>query len=336
VTQQRVSSATRRAVLAGIAAALKPRTLLAQPRGGTRRLGVLMALRANDPEGQACAAALVQGLGALDWRDGADLRIDWRWAGGDAALFERYAAELVAPAPDVILAFASPSVEALRRRTTTIPVVFTVVSDPVGQGFVASLARPGGNITGFSAYDPPMAGKWLQMLTQIAPPVAHIAVLYNPLTAPYAGQMLQAIEEAALSLAVAVRAAPCRDDTEIEAMMAGLAHEERGGLLALQDPFTSAHRNAIVALAAQYRLPAVYPYRFIATIGGLMSYGTVYVDFFRRAAGYIDRILRGAKPAELPVQAPTKFELVINLKTARALGITIAPSLVAAADEVIE
>ncbi len=313
-----------------------PLATQAQPRSGMRRLGVLMALRANDPEGQAYAAALVEGLGALDWHDGGNLHIDWRWVGGDPALFERYATELVALGPEVLVAFGSPSVEALRRQTSAIPVVFTVVSDPVGQGFVESLAHPGGTITGFSAYDPPMASKWLQMLTQIAPPVARIAVLYNPRTAPYADQMLRAIEDAAPSLAVTVRRAPYRDEPEIEAIMAGLAREERGGLLVLQDTSAIAHRDAIVALAARHRLPAVYPSRFIAAIGGLMSYGTVYVDFFRRAAGYVDRILKGAKPAELPVQAPTKFELVVNLKTAQALGVTFPPSLLAGADEVIE
>ena len=230
----------------------------------------------------------------------------------------------------------SPAVEALRRQTSTIPIVFALVTDPVGQGFVASLARPGGNITGFSAYDPPMAGKWLGMLTQITPPVARVAVLFNPATAPYAGLMLRAIEDAAPSFAVTVRAAPVHDDAEIEAMMAGLAREERGGLLVLPGAFTNVHRDAIVALAARHRLPAVYPFRFFATIGGLMSYGIDHDDLFRRAAAYVDRILKGAKPGDLPVQRPTKFELVINLKTAKALGITVAPSLLATADEVIE
>jgi putative ABC transport system substrate-binding protein len=211
-----------------------------------------------------------------------------------------------------------------------------MVSDPVGQGFVDSLARPGGTITGFSNYDPPMAGKWLQMLTQISPPVARVAVLYNPATAPYAGLYLRAIEDAAASLAVAVRAVPVNDDGEIEAMMAGLAREDRGGLLVLPDNFTSAHRDAIVALAARHRLPGVYPFRNFSGIGGLMSYGIETPDLFRRSAGYVDHILKGAKPSDLPVQRPTKFELVINMKTANALGITIPPSLLAGADEVIE
>ena len=234
------------------------------------------------------------------------------------------------------MAWSSPSVAALRRQTSTIPVVFTVVADPVGQGFVASLARPGGTITGFSSFDPPMTGKWLQMLTQITPPVARVAVLYNPATAPYAGLMLRAIEEAARSLAVAVRAAPVNDDAEIEAMMAGLAHEERGGLLVLPDAFTAVHSDAIVALAARHRLPAVYPFRYFTASGGLMSYGIDSKDLFRRAATYVDRLLKGAKASDLPVQNPTRFQLVINLKTAKALGVTIPLALLAGADEVIE
>ncbi len=328
----------RRTILAGIAAALMPGTLSAQaqPPGGMRRLGVLIPLRANDPEGQAYAAALLQGLGALFWHEGRNLQIDWRWAGGDPALIERYATELVSLAPDVIVAFGSASVEALRRQTSTVAIVFVIVTDPVGQGFVASLAHPGGNITGFSNYDPPMAGKWLGMLTQITPPVTHLAVLYNPATAPYAGLMLRTIEDAAPSLSVAVRAAPVHDESEIEAVMAGLARDERGGLLVLPDFFANAHHNAIIALAARYRLPAVYPWRFATATGGLMSYGSEYADLLRRAATYVDRILKGAKPGGLPVQYPTKFELVINLKTAKALGVTFPPSLIAGADEVIE
>jgi putative ABC transport system substrate-binding protein len=322
--------------LAASAAVVWPVAAPAQPGDGMRRLGVLMSLRVDDPEGQAYAAALVQGLGALKWHDGDNLRIDWRWALGDPVLVERYATELAASETEVLVAFSTTSVEALRRRTSTIPIVFVVVTDPVGQGLVQSLARPGGNVTGFSSYDAPMAGKWLEMLTQIAPPVARVGVLFNPVTAPYAGLMLHAIKDAAASLSVTVRAVPFRDDAEIEVIMAGLASEERGGLLVLQDASAIAHRNTIVALAARHRLPAVYPYRFITALGGLMSYGSEYIDLFRRAAAYVDRILKGAKPGELPVQNPTRFELVINLKTAKALGITIPSSLLSGADEVIE
>ena len=318
---------------AGAAVGL-PLTAHAQPRDGMRRVGVLMG-GPDDPLGQARAAALVQGLGALNWHEGGNLRIDWRWASGDPALYERYAVELIALNPDVLVAWGSPSVAALRRQISTIPIVLVNVTDPVGQGFVESLARPGGNITGFTDYDPPMAGKWLGMLTQITPPVARVAVLFNPATAPFAGLMLRVIEESAPSLAVAVQATPCRDDAELAAMMAGLAREERGGVLVLPENFNIVHRDAIITLAARYRLPAVYPYRFFTAIGGLMSYGIDPNDLFRRAATYVDRILKGAKPADFPVHNPSKFELVINLKTAQALGITVAPSLLTTADEVM-
>jgi putative ABC transport system substrate-binding protein len=337
--QRHIGRTTRRATLIGIAAALAPRSLLAQARSrdGMRRLGVLMGgSDSDDPLGQARATGLVQGLGALNWHDGGNLRIDWRWVGGDPALYERYAAELIALGPEVLVAWGSPGVAALRRQSSTIPIVIVNVTDPVGQGFVESLAHPGGNITGFTDYDPPMAGKWLGMLTQIIPPVARAAVMFNPATTPFAGMMLRVIEKSAPSLAVAVRAAPCRDDAEIEATIAGLAREERGGLLILPENFNIVHRAAIITLAAQYRLPAVYPYRFFTESGGLMSYGIDPYDLFRRAASYVDRILKGAKPADFPVQNPDKFELVVNLKTARVLGITVAPSLLAAADEVIE
>jgi putative tryptophan/tyrosine transport system substrate-binding protein len=334
-----IGCTTRRAVFTGIAAALAPRPLVAQAqsRCGMRRLGVLMGgSGSDDPLGQARAAALMQGLGALNWRDGGNLRIDWRWAGGDPALYERYAAELIAFDPDVLVAWGSPGVAALRRHSSTIPIVIVNVTDPVGQGFVESLAHPGGNITGFTDYDPPMAGKWLGMLTQIVPPVARAAVLFNPATAPFAGMMLRVMEETAPSLAVAVRASPCRDDAEIEAMMADLPREGRGGLVILPENFNIVHRDAIITLAARYRLPAVYPYRFFTESGGLMSYGIDPYDLFRRAASYVDRILKGGKPGDFPVQNPDKFELVVNLKTARALSITVAPSLLGTANEVIE
>jgi len=301
-----------------------------------RRLGVLMASLASDGEGQKRAAALAQGLDALNGRDGGNLSIDWRWAGGDPALFQRYAAEMVALGPEVLLAEASPSVEALRRQTSTIPIVFLIVTDPVGQGFVESLARPGGNITGFSNYDPPMSGKWLGMLREITPPAARVAVLYNPATAPYAGLYLRNIEDIAPAFAVAVQTAPVKDDAEIEAVMAGLTGEQGAGLLVLPDTFTRLHRDAIVALAARYRLPAVYPFRYFAASGGLRSYGVEIEDLFRRSAGYVDRLLNGAKASDLPVQQPTKFTLVINLKTAHALGVTVSLALVGSADEVIE
>jgi putative ABC transport system substrate-binding protein len=279
---------------------------------------------------------LHRGLGALDWRDGGNLRVDWRWAGGEPALFERYTAELITLRPDVLVGHSSPAVEALRRQTRTTPIVFVIVIDPVGQGFVETLARPGGTITGFTNYEPPMAGKWLGMLTQITPPVARAAILYNPATAPFAALMLRAIEAAAPSFAIAVRPAPVQDDAEIEALMAGLAREDRGGVVVLADVFTVVHREAIVGAAARHRIPVVYSDRRYTASGGLMSYGVDPVDLFHRSAAYVDRILKGAKPGDLPVQAPTKFELTINLKTAQALGVTMPDTLLALADEVIE
>ncbi|SDT61546.1 ABC transporter substrate-binding protein [Bradyrhizobium canariense] len=313
-----------------------PLVARAQPRDGIRRLGVLLANHENDPVGQGFAAALVRGLGALGWREGGNLRIDWRWTGGDPALFERYAGELVALGPDALFAQSSPSVVALRKKTATIPIVFAMVTDPIGQGFVASLAHPGGNVTGFSDFDPSMAGKWLGMLTQITPPVGRIAVLYNPATTPHAGLMRRAIEEAAPSFAVTARIAPCGDDAEIETTMTALAREQRAGLLVLTDIFTIVHRDTIIASAARHRMPAVYFDRSFTAAGGLMSYGIDYADLFYRSATYVDRILNGAKATDLPVQQPTKFELVINLKTAKAQGIEISPTLLATADEAIE
>ena len=238
--------------------------------------------------------------------------------------------------PDALFAQASPSLAALRRETSTIPIVFTMVTDPIGQGFVASLAKPGGNVTGFSDFDVSMAGKWLGMLTQVAPPVARVSILYNPATTPYAGLMLHAIDQAAPSFTVATQTAACRDDIEIETLVAALAREERGGLLVLTDIFNIVHRDAIVASAARHRLPVVYFDRSFVTAGGLMSYGIDYADLFRRSAAYVDRILKGDKAADLPVQQPTKFELVISLKTAKARGIELSPTLLATADEVIE
>ena len=327
----------RRALLAAIAGTLASRPLAAQtPRDESRRLGVLMANAANDSVANTYVAALTTGLRALDWREGGNLRIDWRWTGGEPALFDRYATELVALRPDALLAQASPSVVALKQLTGTIPIVFTMVSDPVGQGLVESLPHPGGNVTGFSDFNPLMAGKWLEILTQMTPAVAQVAVLYNPATAPYAGLMMQAIEEAAPSFAVAVRAAPCRDEAEIDAIVAALARQGRGGLLVLTDIFNIVHRDAIVRAAASHRLPTIYFTRSFTSAGGLMSYGIDYADLFLRSAAYIDRILKGVSPRDLPVQQPTRFELVINLKTAKAREITISPTLLATADAVIE
>jgi putative ABC transport system substrate-binding protein len=323
----------RRTVLAGIAALLAQRPLKAQTPA---RLGVLMGNRADDPVGQTYIAALTKGLRALGRQESVNLRIDWRWTGGDPALFDRYAAELVALGPDLLLAQASPSVVALRRNTNTIPIVFTMVSDPVGQGFVENLAHPGGNVTGFSDFNALMASKWLEMLTQVAPPVARVAVMYNPATTPYAGLMMRAIEDAAPTFAVRVQSAPCRNAAEIQSVIAELAQGERGGLLILTDIFAVVHRDTILVSAAQHRLPTVYFARSFTVAGGLMSYGIDYADLFLRSADYIDRILKGTNPRDLPVQQPTKFELVINLKTAKARDINLSTTLLATADEVIE
>ena len=259
----------RRAVLAGMAAMLAPLALAAQTplRDGPRRLGVLMGNLADDPVAQAYTASLMRGLRTLGWQEGVNLRVDWRWAGGDPARFDRYAAELVALGPDVLLAQSSPSVVALRQKTSTLPIVFTMVTDPVGQGFVESLARPGGNITGFSDFNALMAGKWLEMLTQVAPPVTSVTVLYNPETAPYAALMMRAIEDAAPSFAITAKTAPCRDDAEIERVLAELARQERGGLLVLTDIFTIVHRATILASAALHRLPTVYFTRSFTAAG---------------------------------------------------------------------
>lgn len=305
-------------------------------REGPRRLGVLSISAAGEPVVEARPAALSEALAALGWEEGGNLRTEWRNGGSDTALIARFADELVALAPDVLLAIGTPCVAELKQRTTTIPIVFTVVTDPVGQGLVRGLSRPGGNVTGFTDYDGPMAGKWLGMLTQVTPPASRVTAIYNPATAPFADLMLRALEAAAASLAVALRQAPVADGPAIAATVASLAMERNAALLVLPDFFTFSNRASILAAAAKAGVPAVYWSRAFVDDGGLMSYGTDSNDLLRRAAGYIDRILKGAKAGELPVQNPTKFELAINLKTARALGVTIGPSLLATADEVIE
>jgi putative tryptophan/tyrosine transport system substrate-binding protein len=327
----------RRGFLGIVIGAILPVAARAQPSpAGMRRFGVLTVVAAGDPITKVRAAVMKQTLAALGWREGANLHIDWRDGGSDLALIGRFADEMVAAAPDVLLAIGTPCVEELRRRTGTIPIVFAVVTDPVGQGFVASLAHPGCNITGFTDYEGPMAGKWLEMLTQITPRAAHVAVLYNPATAPFANLMLRAMQDAARSLAVTVRAVPLHDAAGIAPMIAALRTEKETALLVLADYFTLTNRASILASAAQANLPAVYWNRAFVDEGGLMAYGTDNSDIVRRAAAYIDRILKGERPVDLPVQNPTKFELVVNLKTARTLGVTIPATLLAIADEVIE
>jgi putative ABC transport system substrate-binding protein len=323
--------------LVGSAAAAWPLAARAQQREKMRRVGVLSTVSPAIPWGKAAIDALAQGLSALGWKEGHNLQIDWRfWGGINSESMGRDAAQLVTLEPDVLLAVGNISVEALLRETKTIPIVFTLVSDPVGMGYVESLAHPGGNVTGFSSYDPSIDTKRLQMLTEVAPPAANVAVVYNPDTAPYAALMVRAVRDAAKSLAVAVRDAPCHNEEEIEATMAGLARDGHGGLVFLGDAFTTAHRQEIVALAARYRVLAVYGDRSFIPIGGLMSYDTDVPDLFGRASSYVDRILKGAKASDLPVQLPLKFWMAINLKTAKALGVTVAPFLVNNADDVIE
>ncbi len=300
----------------------------AQEPSAMRRLGVL-SVTADDVIGQA---GLAKALAAHGWREQDNIKIDWRSGAGDRAPIARLADELIALNPDVLLAIGTPSVEELRQRTTTTPIVFAVVTDPVSQGFVQNLAHPGGNITGFTDYDGPLAGKWLQMLTQVTPKVTRVFVVYNPATAPFAPLMLHTLEDAARTLHVAVEPAPVHDAASI----AALASRTDGGFLVLPDFFTMANRAQLLAVIATARLPAVYWSRAFVEDGGLISYSTDTAEQLRRAASYIDRILKGALPADLPVQNPTKLELAVNLKTAKAIGVTLPPSLLATANDVIE
>jgi putative ABC transport system substrate-binding protein len=300
-----------------------------------RRIGVLLPAAADDAEFQARFGAFLQGLGQLGWRIGHNVRIDTRWAGGKADDIRRYAAELAALAPDVILADGAGAVGALLQATRTVPIVFPVVGDPVGAGFVDNLARPGGNVTGFMNFEYSIGGKWLELLKQIAPDVTRAAVLRDP-TQPSGTGQFGAIQTVAPSFRVEVIPVNVRDAGEIERAVAAFAHTPNGGLIVTSSGLTIGHRKLIVALATRHKLPAIYFERFFAREGGLISYGPDITDQYRRAAGYVDRILKGEKPAELPVQAPTKYETVINLKTAKALGINVPPSVLARADEVIE
>jgi putative ABC transport system substrate-binding protein len=291
---------------------------------------------ADDREGQARVTALKRGLQELGWTDGRNIRIETRFAGADADRVRAHAAELVALAPDVIVGQTTPVIRALRQATSSIPIVMAAVNDPVEQGFVSSLAHPGGNITGFSFIDFQMVGKWLEMLKEAAPGVSRAALMFNPDMSPQYYLYLRSFEAMPRSIAAQVTASPVRDTGEVEAAMTKLGREPGGGLIVAPDAFTVVHQHLFIRLAQQHRLPAVYSYRIIVAQGGLMSYGPDPFDNFRRSASYIDRILKGAKPADLPVQQPTKFELAINLKTAKALGLEVPPTLLARADEVIE
>jgi putative ABC transport system substrate-binding protein len=316
-------------------AVARPVAARAQQREQMRRIGVLMNLGSDDAEGQARNAAFLQGLQELGWTVGRNVRIEYRWGAGDAELFRRYASELVALAPDVILAGGGAVVPSLLQATRTVPIVFTGTPDPVGAGFVESLARPGGNATGFTIYEYGISGKWLELLKEIAPHVTRAAVIRDPAIAAGLGQW-GAIQSVAPSLGVELRPLGVRDAGEIERAITAFAHSPNGGLIVTGSALAVVHRELITTLAARYRLPAVYTLPLMANAGGLISYGPDSIDPYRRAAGYVDRILKGEKPADLPVQAPTKLKLVINLKTAKTLGLEVPSTLLARADEVIE
>jgi putative tryptophan/tyrosine transport system substrate-binding protein len=323
--------------LLGGGAAAWPLAAGAQQPQQMRRIGVLMGYAESDSDARAWYAAFREVLQKLGWTQGRNTQIDTCWAApDDAESRQRCAKEIVALQPDVILSNTTPTTTALLQQTPTISIVFAIVADPIGSGFVASFARPAGNVTGFTFTEPTMAGKWLELLKEIAPRVVRVAMLFNPVSATYADYWLNPFNAAAPSFGVEAIAAPVRDTSELEPVIAAQAREPNGGLIAMPDSFTDAHRVEITSLAARYRLPAVYPFRFFAEVGGLLSHGVDRTDNFRRAATYVDRILKGEKPADLPVQAPTKYELVINLKTAKALGLDVPPTLLARADEVIE
>ena len=321
-------------VVAG-SASIWPLAAHAQQPEPMRRIGVLMNRAANDPDGQARLAAFKQNLQQLGWTDGGNVRVDTRWGEDDVERERRYAAELVALAPDVILASGTLSVAPLKRSSRTLPIVFVGVVDPVGGGIVDSLARPGGNATGFLVFEYSLGAKWLDLLRQIAPSVTRVAVLRDP-DIPSGTAMFGVIQSAAQSVGLEVSPIGMRDAGEIERAVADFARSANGGLIVTIGASVSVHRDLIVTLAAKHKLPAVYAYRFMVAAGGLMSYSPDQVDEYRRAAVYVDRILKGEKPADLPVQAPTKYELVINLKTAKALGLSVPQSLLSRADEVIE
>jgi putative tryptophan/tyrosine transport system substrate-binding protein len=329
---------TRRQSIAllGGAAVAWPLAVHAQQADRMRRVGVLMAYAESDGEGQAFVAEFQKGLQKLGWAEGRNIQFDYRWTALDAELTQRFAKELTALQPDLIFSHNTPTTAAVLQQTRTIPIIFAVVADPVGSGFVESLPRPGGNVTGFINLEPAMAGKWLELLKEIAPQVNRVAFLFHPETATYAEYYLKPFKAAAVSFAVDAVAAPVHDRSELESVIAAQAREPNSGLIAMPDSFLNAHRGEITSLALRYGLPAIYPYRFFPQVGGLLSYGSDQYDNFRRAAIYADRILRGTKPNELPVQIPFKFDLVINLKTAKALGLDVPFLFQQRADEVIE
>jgi putative tryptophan/tyrosine transport system substrate-binding protein len=327
----------RREFTAGLVGAVAwPLVAQAQQGDRVRRIGVLMPFDENDPEGKLRYSTFTQALADLGWVDGRNVRMDVRWAGSDTNRIRAFAQELVGVQPDIILASDTPPTVAFQRETRTIPIVFAGVGDPVASGIVARLDRPGGNITGFANYETPFwGGKWLELLSEIAPGLKRAAIMFNPDTLP-ASLYVPSVDTVARSLKAELIIAPVHSDVEIETAIIALRREPGGGLVVVPDVFTRAHRALIISAAARNNVPAVYGVSYFARDGGLLSYGPDRLDIWRRAATYVDRILRGAKPSELPVQFPTKFEMVVNLKTAKALGLTIPPNLLALADEVIE
>jgi putative ABC transport system substrate-binding protein len=325
----------RRDFIAGIAGSAAAWPLVARAQQNVRRIGVLMTLPENSQEGQAWITAFRDGLQKVGWSESRNIRIDARWGATDAAS-PRLASEIIANHPDLILAQNTPTTLALLQLTTTIPIVFANVADPVGSGLVASLPHPGGNVTGFINIEGSMSGKWLELLREMVPDVNRVVFLFNPATAPYFDYYLKPFKDAARSFAIEAAAASVHDRAELESAISAHAQQPNSGLMVMPDGFNINHRREITSLAARYRFPAVYPQRIYPEVGGLLSYGNDPLDNFRRAANYADRILRGSKPGELPVQVPVKFELVLNLKTAKALGLDIPATVLARADEVIE
>jgi putative ABC transport system substrate-binding protein len=322
--------------LLGGATTVWPLAARGQQSDRIRRIGWLVGLRENDPEAQRRTAAFLQELERLGWTLGGNIQIDYRWLSDSIERTENYAQELTALKPDVLVASSTPSIKALRQKAgSATPIVFAIVTDPVSSGLATSLASPGGNTTGFTNFEFTMGGKWLEVLKTAAPAVTKVALMYNPKTTPYVGY-LRSIETSAPSFGVELTARGVADAAEIAPVIAAVGAAANGGVIVFPDFFTSANNELVIAAATEYRVPAIYPYRYFTTNGGLMSYGVNTAEEFRRAAGYVDRILRGANPSQLPVQAPNKFELVVNLKTAKALGLTIPQTLLATADEVIE
>ena len=322
--------------LIGIGTATWPLCVRAQQGGGERKIGVLMARKADDPEGQKQFAALQQGLAERGWSEGKTLHIETRWTLADAAEALKFTQELIGLKSEVLVANGTPSLIAVRQVTSTIPAVFVSVADPVGQGFVPSLARPGGNITGFSAEEAGMGGKWLELLKEVAPQVTRIAAIYNPQTAPYGPMFFPAMQAAAQGMSIVLSVSPVHAAADVERAITEIGREQGGGLIVVPDSFMVGQRQQITALAAKHRVPAMYPLGIFIPNGGLIAYGFDRIEMFQRAADYVDRILHGASPVELPVQGPTKFELTINLKTAKALGLTVPSSMLLSADIVDE